>query len=108
MNKNQLELISKVLIVVMLVFGFFDIFYSFAGFYAQWGILYPAAHVLLNILLFLSLSFLWSKESWAAWLFIGIVLAHYVLDFSVGAFEGWKWILLLPAGVFFWRNRATS
>jgi hypothetical protein len=105
MKTKRIDVIAKTLIVVLLVLGFFDIFYSFAGFYAQWGILYPAAHVLLNILLFLSLSFLWTKESWAAWLFLGVLLGHYVLDFTVGALENWKWLLLIPAFLFYWRNR---
>jgi len=52
---------------------------------------------LLNIILFLALSFIWSKEKWAAWLFLGIVVAHMGLDVAVGAFVLYKLMLFLPA-----------
>jgi hypothetical protein len=86
-----------ILLGCLFALGLFDLVYSFTGAYAIFGILYPSAHALLNIILFLALSFIWSKEKWAAWLFLGIVVAHMGLDFAVGAFEFFKLILFLPA-----------
>jgi hypothetical protein len=93
-NKN---IFFMILLGSLFALGLFDLIYSFTGAYAIFGILYPAAHALLNIILFLALSFIWSKEKWAAWLFLGIVVAHMGLDLAVGAFEFFKLILLVPA-----------
>ena len=91
------EYFFMILLGCLFALGFFDLVYPFTGAYAIFGILYPSAHALLNIILFLALSFIWSKEKWAAWLFLGIVLAHMGLDFAVGAFEFFKLMLFLPA-----------
>jgi len=85
-----------ILLGSLFALGLVDLVYSFTGAYAIHGILYPAAHALLNIILFLALSFIWSKEKWAAWLFLGIVVAHMGLDFAVGAFQFFKLFLFLP------------
>jgi len=100
--KNPSKTDSKAIFFMILLgslfaLGLFDMVYSFTGAYAKFGILYPAAHALLNIILFLALSFIWSKENWAAWLFLGIVLAHMGLDLAVGAFEFFKLVLFIPA-----------
>lgn len=89
-----------ILVGCLFALGLFDIAYSFTGAYARFGILYPSAHALLNIILFLALSFIWSKEKWAVWLFLGIVLSHIGLDLFVGAFQYIKLLLLLPAFYF--------
>jgi hypothetical protein len=89
------------LIGILFALGLFDILYTFAGFHAQYGLLYPAAHVLLNVLLFVSISFIWSKEKWAVFLFTGILVGHFALDLYVGAFQLWKLLLLIPALLFF-------
>lgn len=91
------ENIFKIIVGVLIVIGLFDVVYSFAGSYANYGLLYPSAHVFLTIILFLSLSFIWVKEKWAAWLFLAIVFAHLGLDFFVGAFSFLKLVLLIPA-----------
>ena len=90
------EYFFKILIGLLFGLGIFDILYSFTGAYAIYGLLYPAAHVFLTILLFLSLSFIWSKERWALYLFVGILCAHFGLDYFVGAFQFVKLLLLLP------------
>jgi hypothetical protein len=94
------ENIFKGIIGILIAIGLFDVIYSFAGSYANYGLLYPSAHVLLTIFLFLALSFIWVKERWAVWLFLAIVLAHLGLDFFVGAFSFLKLVLLLPAFYF--------
>jgi hypothetical protein len=91
------EYFFMILLGCLFALGLFDLVYSFTGAYAIFGILYPSAHALLNIILFLALSFIWSKEKWAAWLFLGIVVAHMGLDLAVGAFEFFKLILFVPA-----------
>lgn len=95
-SKSAERNIVGILIGLLFVLGLFDILYTFAGFHAEYGLLYPAAHVLLNVLLFVSISFIWSKEKWAAWLFLGIVVAHMGLDLAVGAFQFFKLFLFLP------------
>lgn len=87
-------------IFLLMALGIFDLMYTFTGVYAPFGLLYPAAHSFLTILLFLSLSFIWSKERWAAWLYIGIVLAHVALDLFAGRQDYLKLLLLIP-GVYF-------
>jgi hypothetical protein len=91
------EYFFMILLGCLLALGLFDLVYSFTGAYATFGIMYPAAHALLNIILFLALSFIWSKEKWAAWLFLGIVVAHMGLDLAVGAFAFFKLLLFVPA-----------
>ena len=94
------ETIFQILIGTLFAIGLFDVVYSFTGSYARYGILYPAAHVLLNIVLFLALSFIWSKERWSAWLFLSMVILHIGLDIYTGAFSYLKLILLLPSVYF--------
>lgn len=104
-SKSVERNIVGILIGILFVLGLFDILYTFAGFHAQYGLLYPAAHVLLNVLLFVSISFIWSKEKWAIFLFAGILACHFILDLYVGAFQFWKLSLLIPALLFFrWTN----
>ncbi|MFN6375626.1 MAG: hypothetical protein ACK4YD_10690 [Chitinophagia bacterium] len=104
-SKSAERNIVGILIGVLFVLGLFDILYTFAGFHAQYGLLYPAAHMLLNVLLFVSISFIWSKEKWALFLFLGILICHFGLDIYVGAFQLWKLLLLLPGWLFYrWTN----
>jgi hypothetical protein len=88
-------------IAVLSVLGLFDIIYTFTGATAQLGILYPSGHVLLNIIGFVAISFIWSREKWANWLFLGVVLAHLCLDLIVGGFVPLKLLLMIPAVYFF-------
>ncbi len=91
------SLLFNSFIALLSFLGLYDIIYTFTGASAQLGILYPAAHVLLNIIGFVAISFIWSNEKWASWLFLGVVLAHLGLDLLVGGFQPWKLILLVPA-----------
>ena len=84
-------------IATLAFLGLYDIIYTFTGVSAQLGLLYPAGHVLLNIIGFVAISFIWSNEKWAKWLFLGVVIAHLSLDLAVGGFQLWKLILLVPA-----------
>jgi hypothetical protein len=95
------EVLFSLFIAVLSVLGLFDIIYTFTGATAQLGILYPSGHVLLNIVGFVAISFIWSREKWANWLFLGVVLAHLGLDFLVGGFVPLKLFLLIPAVYFF-------
>jgi hypothetical protein len=90
------ENLFKILIGVLFAVGIYDILYSFTGAYAPYGLLYPAAHVFLTILLFLALSFIWSRERWALFLFAGIVVCHLGLDLFVGVFQVVKLLMFLP------------
>ncbi|MFM1794125.1 MAG: hypothetical protein RL642_510, partial [Bacteroidota bacterium] len=54
---------------------------------------------------FVAISFIWSREQWAKWLFLGVVVAHLGLDFAVGGFEPLKLLLLVPALFFFFVKR---
>ena len=100
------DAIFKILIGIIFALGIFDILYSFTGAYALFGLLYPAAHVLLTIILFLSLSFIWYKERWALFVFTGVVILQLALDFWVGNFHVAKLLLFLPLGAFMylWNN----
>lgn len=95
------ELLFNIFIAVLSVLGLFDIIYTFTGATAQLGILYPSGHVLLNIVGFVAISFIWSREKWANWLFLGVVAAHLGLDLLVGGFVLYKLLLLIPAIYFF-------
>ena len=95
------ELVFTIFIALLSVLGLFDIIYTFTGVSAQLGILYPSAHVLLNIIGFVAISFIWSREKWANWLFLGVVVAHLGLDLLVGGFQPWKLLLLVPSIFFF-------
>jgi len=95
------EFVFNVFIAMLSILGLFDIIYTFTGVSAQLGVLYPAAHVLLNIIGFVAISFIWSREKWANWLFIGVILVHLGLDLLVGGFQPMKLLLLIPAIFFF-------
>jgi len=95
------EVVFNTFIAVLSVLGLFDIIYTYTGASAQLGVLYPAAHVLLNIIGFVAISFIWSREKWANWLFLGVILAHLGLDLLVGGFQQLKLLLLVPAIYFF-------
>jgi len=95
------QLLFNLFISVLAVLGLFDIIYTFTGASAQLGILYPSAHVLLNIIGFVAISFIWSRDKWANWLFLGVVLSHLFLDLVVGGFNWLKLLLLIPALYFF-------
>lgn len=78
-----------ILLGSLFALGLFDLVYSFTGAYAIFGILYPAAHALLNIILFLALSFIWSKKNgrhgcfWGSWWHRwGLILLWEHLRFS--------------------------
>jgi hypothetical protein len=94
------ENLFKILIGLLFGAGIYDILYSFTGAYAPYGLLYPAAHVFLTIILFMALSFIWSRERWALYLFAGIVFCHLGLDLYVGAFHVVKLLLFLPLAGF--------
>jgi hypothetical protein len=99
------EIVFNIFIAVLSVLGLFDIIYTFTGVSAQLGILYPSGHVLLNIIGFVAISFIWSREKWANWLFLGVILAHLGLDLLVGGFQPMKLLLLVPAIFFFLTKR---
>ncbi len=99
------EIVFNIFIAVLSVLGLFDIIYTFTGVTAQLGILYPSGHVLLNIIGFVAISFIWSREKWANWLFLGVILAHLGLDLIVGGFQPMKLFLLVPAIFFFLTKR---
>jgi hypothetical protein len=106
-NVNDVrDTIFKTLLGVLFALGTFDILYSFTGAYAPYGLLYPASHVLLTIILFLSLSFIWYREQWALFLYAGVILAYLGVDFFVGAFHPAKLLLLvpLPAFLYLWKG----
>ena len=94
-------LLFNIFIAVISVLGLFDIIYSFTGASAQLGILYPSAHVLLNIVGFVAISFIWSREKWANWLFLGVIIAQLSLDILVGGFAPLKLLLFIPSVYFF-------
>lgn len=101
-TSQRLDSVLHWLIALLLVLGLVDLIYAFTGDTARFGNLYPAAHVLLNIVGFLALSFIYSKERWAGWLFIAVVLLELGLDYVVGAFHPAKFFLLVPALFFLW------
>jgi hypothetical protein len=95
------EIIFNIVLGLLFALGIFDVLYSFTGAYAHLGLLYTAAHVFLNIILFLALSFIGSKEKWALWLFLGVIFAHIGLDVYVQAFDYLKLLLIVPF-IYFW------
>lgn len=97
-NKHSLSsTINSIAIAFVAVYGLVDLIYTFTGVYAKFGLLYPAAHGFLNILLFMALSFIWSKENWAVWLFLAIVCVQVMLDLFVSRPLGLQTVLVIPA-----------
>ena len=99
------SIVTNVLIALVAVYGLMDLIYTFTGVYARFGLLYPAAHGFLNILLFMALSFIWSKERWAVWLFLGIASVQVLVDFFAGRPLGLQLILFVPAIYFLIRQK---
>jgi hypothetical protein len=53
----------------------------------------------------MALSFIWSKERWAVWLFLGIASVQVLVDFFVGRPIGIQLILFIPAIYFLIRQK---
>ena len=97
-NKARYQsIIHQSLIALVMVYGLFDLVYTFTGVYAQFGLLYPAAHGLLNIIMFLALSFIWTKDKWGTWIFLGVIGSQMLLDLFTHRPLAYQFILLLPA-----------
>ena len=101
------SIIHQALIAFVVVYGLFDLIYTFTGVFARYGLLYPAAHGFLNIILLLALSFIWSKDKWGTILFIGVVCSQFMLDFLIHRPFDYQLILLIPT-LYFLFNRRTS
>jgi hypothetical protein len=91
-----------VTITVYLLFaaGIFQVIYSFTGATAHYHRFYPAAHVLLIIVIFAALSGVLSMEKWGAWLFLAALVARILLELWVGAVHPASLLLLVPAAIF--------
>lgn len=84
----------------LLAAGIFNIIYTFTGVYAPYGLLYSAGHTLITIIIFASVSGVWSMEKWGVYLFLACLAVKFGLDVFTGAFKIWEIILLVPAIVF--------
>jgi hypothetical protein len=102
---NYKSIIHQSVIAFVVVFGLFDLIYTFTGVYAKYGLLYPAAHGFLNIILLLALSFIWSKDKWGNLLFIGVVCGQLILDLYIHRPFDYQLILLIPALYFLFNRR---
>ena len=102
------SIIHKSVIALVVVYGLYDLIYTFTGVYARYGLLYPAAHGFLNIILFLALSFIWSKDKSGTWIFIGVVVGQFALDFFTQRPFDYQLILVLPALYFLFSQRKSG
>lgn len=84
----------------LLAAGIFNIVYTFTGIYAPYGLLYSAGHTLITVVVFASVSGIWSMEKWGVYLFLACLALKFALDAYTGAFKLWEIILLVPAVVF--------
>lgn len=91
------NIIHQLVIAVVVVYGLFDLIYTFTGVYAKYGLLYPAAHGFFNIILLLALSFIWSKDKWGSLLFIGVICCQLILDLFTQRPLDFQLLLLIPA-----------
>jgi hypothetical protein len=88
------------LCVVLFAGGLFNIFYTFTGAFAPYGLLYSAGNVLLLVISFAALSGVWGMEKWGTWLFAVVIVLKLTLDAWVKAFIWWELLLLVPAVAF--------
>lgn len=93
-------LVVTVMAYLLYAAGLVYIVYSFTGFTAEYGRFYPAAQVVLMLVMFAALAGVLSMEKWGAWLFLAAIAARVLLDFQVGAVHPSSLLLLLPAAVF--------
>jgi hypothetical protein len=84
----------------LLAAGIFNIIYTFTGVYAPYGLLYSAGHTLITIVIFASVSGVWSMEKWGVYLFLACLAVKFGLDIYTGAFKFWEIILVVPSIVF--------
>lgn len=84
----------------MALLGLSAIIYSFTGALAPFGLLYPAANMLIIVGMFASFAGIGSMERWGIWLFLVMLALKFGLDLYTGAFRAWELTLLLPAGIF--------
>jgi hypothetical protein len=93
-------IIITALCSALLAAGIFNIVYTFTGIYAPYGLLYSAGHTLITVVIFASVSGIWSMEKWGVYLFLACLAVKFGLDVFTGAFKLWETILLVPAVVF--------
>lgn len=99
-TKDSRPLAITVTVYLLFAAGIFQIIYSFTGATAEYGRFYPAAQVLLIIVIFAALSGILSMEKWGAWLFLAAVGMRLLLEFWVGAVHPASLLLLVPAAIF--------
>lgn len=98
--KPSRPLVVTIMAYLLYAAGLAYIVYSFTGFSAAYGRFYPAAQVLLMLIIFAALAGVLSMEKWGAWLFLAAIAARVLLDFQVGAVHPASLLLLVPAAVF--------
>jgi hypothetical protein len=98
----------KGIISTLFVLGLLQVIYAFTGAFAVYGIYYPAANVLLIILMFAALAGLSSMEKWGLWLFLTFTVLKLVLDIWTGAFHYAELLLILPVFLFFYKKADLS
>jgi hypothetical protein len=92
--------IITALCLLLLAAGVFNITYTFTGVYAPYGLLYSAGHTLITVIIFASVSGIWSMEKWGVYLFLACLTIKLGLDLFTGAFNWWETFLLVPAVIF--------
>lgn len=97
---DQRPMAVSLTLYILAFAGVFNIIYSFTGVYAPYGLLYPAANMLITVGIFASFAGIGSMEKWGLYLFLVMILLKLVLDLVTGAFTFWDLLLLIPLGVF--------
>lgn len=96
----QRPLLVTVTMYILAAAGLFNIVYSFTGVYARYGLLYPAASMLITVGVFASFAGIGSMEKWGLYLFITMVALKLLLDLNAGAFGVVDMVLLAPVAIF--------
>lgn len=98
--KPSRPLVVTIMAYLLYASGLIYIVYSFTGFTAAYGRFYPAAQVVLTLVIFAALAGVMAMEKWGAWLFLAAIAARVLLEFQVGAVQPASLLLLVPAAVF--------
>lgn len=108
MTPEQQPAWMRGLIYTLFALGLTQVIYSFTGAFAPYGIYYPAANLLLIVMMFAALAGLWSMEKWGLWLFLVFVVLKLALDIWTGAFHFAELLLLVPAFLFLYKKTNLS
>lgn len=105
MEPAKRPILISVAVYLLFALALFNIWYTFTGYFARFGLYYSAANVLLLVLMLAGLSGVLAFERWGLWVFSAALIVKLGVDLWSGAFHPAALLLLLPLALFLYHRR---